>query len=68
MNKTSTVNGTMTSTDSRGYVRTLELDRTGINGSGQKVWLIFTDSPEGRVNHVERFTSRSEAINWMRWA
>jgi hypothetical protein len=39
----------------------------GINGSGQRVYLVFT-TQDGRVVGLESFETREEAESWVRWA
>jgi|GEM_PF-2664262 hypothetical protein len=58
----------MTTKIAHGRTRTLDLDQTGINGSGCKVWIVWTHNADGTLHHMERFTSKSEAIAWMKWA
>lgn len=44
---------------------------TGINGSGQKVWIVCSTwlRPCGRkAYHSEYFTNEAEAMNWLKWA
>lgn len=65
---THTRDHTMTSTTAHGLIRSLDMDATGINGSGQRVWMIYTTTPDGKIRNVERFTSLSEAVSWMKWA
>jgi len=46
-----------------------ELNETGINGRGETVYSVVTvDSETGQWKHVERFDSKAEALNWMKWA
>jgi hypothetical protein len=58
----------MTMTTAHGRTRTLDLDGAGINGSGHKVWIVWTSNTDGTLHHMEKFTSRDEAVAWMRWA
>ena len=51
--------------DEDGAVRRREL-RTGINGSGNNVWLVSTFY-NGVCNWIETFKTENEAINWMVW-
>ena len=56
----------MTATETR-TPRHTELHE-GISGSGNTVWMVVTvrDS-DGSWFHVEKFTSKAEADNWMIW-
>jgi len=39
----------------------------GINGSGQKIWIVFT-LKDGNVIWMEKFDNKSEAESWVKWA
>jgi len=38
----------------------------GLNGSGHKVWLVFTMRGNA-CKHIERFDTEAEARHWMKW-
>jgi len=46
--------------------------REGVNGSGNRVWLVFTfkTNDEGKqfTDWIETFKSEAEAKHWMKWA
>lgn len=45
--------------------------KPGINGSGHRVWIVFSEwtGEDGRTRgHMERFDNREEAENWIRWS
>ena len=58
----------MTRTLSNGRVRSFNPDEHGIDGSGRKVWLVYTFNTDGTLHLVERFHSKDEADNWVKWA
>ena len=58
----------MTRTLPNGRQRTLDLHPAGQDGSGRPVWIVFTTNRDGSTHLVERFKSKGEAINWVRWA
>ena len=58
----------MTRTLPNGRVRSFDPDEHGIDGSGRKVWLVYTRNPDGTLHLVERFHSKSEAAVWVKWA
>ncbi len=58
----------MTRTLSNGRVRSFNPDEHGIDGSGRKVWLVYTFNTDGTLHLVERFRSKSEAAVWVKWA
>ncbi len=41
---------------------------TGTNGSGDTIWMVVTVDPAGAWKWIERFDTKAEARNWMRWA
>ena len=58
----------MTKTIDNGRTRTLNTDKTGIDGSGNKVWFVWVDNADGTHHHMERFANLSEAVAWFKWA
>lgn len=58
----------MTRTLPNGRVRAVDPDENGIDGSGRKVWLVYTYNEDGTLHLVERFRSKGEAANWVEWA
>jgi hypothetical protein len=39
----------------------------GINGSGEKVWLVVSVTETGAWDHIESFDNKEEAEHWMTW-
>ena len=58
----------MTRTLPNGRTRSFDPDATGIDGSGRKVWFVYTRNPDGTLHLVERFHRKDEAANWVKWA
>ena len=58
----------MTRSINNGRTRTLDLDDTGMNGSGLPVWTIWTNNADGTLHHMAQFTNKSEAVTWFKWA
>ncbi len=58
----------MTRTLPNGRTRSFNPDEHGIDGSGRKVWLVYTYNVDGTLHLVERFRSKGEAANWVEWA
>ena len=58
----------MSRTLPNGRTRSFDPDATGIDGSGRKVWLVYTHNPDGTLHLVERFHSKAEAAVWVKWA
>ena len=41
----------------------------GVNGSGNTTWMVVTVSQAtGQWDHIEHFSNKAEAENWMTWA
>jgi hypothetical protein len=40
---------------------------TGLNGSGHEIWIVSTHV-RGSLFFMERFDTKAEAVNWMKWA
>jgi len=41
----------------------------GINGSGHTTWTVATvNEPGGQWLWMERFDSKAEALNWIKWS
>jgi hypothetical protein len=59
---------TRTAKTANGRTRTLNTNETGIDGSGRKVWIVWTLNENGSVHHRERFHSESEAVAWFLWS
>jgi hypothetical protein len=41
----------------------------GVGGNGSTIYLVVTvDDATGRWKHIERFPTKAEAENWIKWA
>lgn len=40
----------------------------GISGSGNTIFLVVAVDADGNWIHTEKFASKAEALNWMKWA
>ena len=51
-----------------GRTREFNPHATGIDGSGETVFIVWTMNEDGSVHHMEKFYSAAEALCWMKWA